>query len=96
MYLSTSGGNAGTLPDLVTAGLLDSRFAGGTVGGFNFSVTASGLDYTASATPASANSGRFAYFTLPDAVIRYSTATTGCGGPGGNCFPAGMSGLPVQ
>jgi len=95
-YLSTSGGNAGTLPDLVTAGLLDSRFAGGTVSGFNFSVTASGLDYTASATPASANSGRFAYFTLPDAVIRYSTATTGCGGPGGNCFPAGMSGLPVQ
>ena len=95
-YMSTSGGNAGTLADLVTAGLLDSRFTGGAVSGYNFVVTASGYDYTATATPVSANSGRFAYYTAPDAVIRYSTATTGCGGPGGNCFPTGMSGVPVQ
>jgi prepilin-type N-terminal cleavage/methylation domain-containing protein len=95
-FLSTSGGKFGTLADLVTAGLLDSRFAGASVSGYIFVVTASGADYTANATPASANSGRFAYFTLPDAVIRYSTATSGCGGPGGNCFPTGMSGQPVQ
>jgi prepilin-type N-terminal cleavage/methylation domain-containing protein len=95
-YSSTSGGKFGTLADLVTAGLLDSRFAGGSVSGYNFVVTASGLDYTATATPASANSGRFSYFAWPDAVVRYSTETSGCDGPGGNCFPAGMSGQPVQ
>ena len=96
IYMSTSSGKFGTLPDLVTAGLLDSRFAGGSVSGYNFVVTASGSDYTATAMPASTNSGRFAYFTSPDAVVRYSSATSGCGGPGGNCFPTGMSGVPVQ
>jgi type IV pilus assembly protein PilA len=95
-YLSSSRGNYATLPDLVAAGLLDSRFSGGTVSGYTFAVTASGLDYTATATPASANSGRFAYFTSPEAVIRYSVTTSGCGGPSGNCFPTGQSGLPVQ
>jgi prepilin-type N-terminal cleavage/methylation domain-containing protein len=95
-YLSSAAGNYGTLGDLVTAGLLDSRFAGGAVSGYSFSVVASGADYTASATPTSANSGRFAYLSAPDAVIRYSTATSGCGGTGGNCFPGAMSGQPVQ
>src|SRR5262245_61546136 len=95
-YLSTSSGKFGSLADLVTAGLLDSRFAGGPMSGYNFVVTASGSDYTATATPASANTGRFAYFTWPDAVVRYSSATSGCGGPSGNCFPPGMSGEPVQ
>jgi len=95
-YLSSSRGNFGALSDLVGAGLLDARFSGGPVTGYNFTVEASGADYTASAIPSSANSGRFAYFTLPDAVVRYSTATSGCGGPGGNCFPTGQSGLPVN
>jgi type IV pilus assembly protein PilA len=95
-YLSSGGGKYGTLGDLITAGLLDSRFSSAVVSGYSFALTASGGDYTASAGPASANSGRFAYFTLSDAVIRYSTATSGCGGPGGSCFPAGMSGQPVQ
>src|SRR5262245_57859164 len=94
-YLSTLR-NFGVLSDLVAEGLLDTRFAGGSVSGYNFSIAASGTDYTATATPASSNSGRFAYFTLPDAVVRYSTAATGCGGPGGVCYPAGMSGQPVQ
>jgi prepilin-type N-terminal cleavage/methylation domain-containing protein len=96
-YLSSNAGNYGSLPELVTAGLLDARFGGTTgVSGYSFSVTASGSDYTASATPTSANAGRWAYYSLPDAVVRYSTATSGCGGPGGNCFPTGMSGMPVQ
>jgi type IV pilus assembly protein PilA len=95
-YLSSGGGNFGTIGDLVSAGLLDTRFLGASVSGYNFTVTASGSDYTASATPASANSGRFAYYTGPDAVIRYSTATSGCGGTGGKCFPGSMSGQPVQ
>jgi prepilin-type N-terminal cleavage/methylation domain-containing protein len=95
-YLSSAGGKYGTIGDLVAAGLLDSRFSSSSVGGYTFTVTASGSDYTATATPTSANNGRYAYFSYPDAVIRYSTATSGCGSPGGQCFPAGMSGQPVQ
>ena len=95
-YLSSDGGQYGVLTDLVNAGLIDQRFSSGApVSGYNYSLTA-GVDYTATATPASANSGRWAYYTWPDAVVRYQTATSGCGGPGGNCFPAGMSDLPVQ
>jgi prepilin-type N-terminal cleavage/methylation domain-containing protein len=39
-------GNYGAISDLVTAGLIDSRF-GGTVAGYSFSIAASGSDYTA-------------------------------------------------
>ena len=94
-YLSSNGGNYGSIPELITAGLLGNRF-GTSVSGYVFAVTASGSDYTANATPTSANAGRYAYYSLPDAVVRYSTASTGCGGPGGNCFPTGMSDQPVQ
>src|SRR5437773_6315568 len=79
-YLSSNGGNYGSIPELITAGLLDGRFAT-SVSGYTFAVTASGTDYTASATPTSTNAGRFGYFSTPDAVVRYQTA------PGGNCVP---------
>jgi type IV pilus assembly protein PilA len=91
-YLSSAGGNYGSLPELITAGLLDSRF-GGAVSGYSFTVEATGADYTATATPTSTNSGRFGYYSLPDAVIRYQTTTSGTCNP---CFPAGQSGSPVQ
>ena len=94
-YLSSAGGNYGSIPELITAGLLDSRFAT-SVSGYTFAVQASSTDYTAFATPTSANAGRYAYYSTPDAVVRYQTATSGCGGTGGNCFPTGMSGQPVQ
>src|SRR5436190_1712653 len=94
-YLSSNGGNYGSIPELITAGLLDSRFATA-VSGYTFAVTASASDYTANATPVSANAGRYAYYSLPDAVVRYSSATTGCGGTGGVCYPTGMSDQPVQ
>ena len=93
-YLSSNQGSFGDVLALVSSGLLDNRFIG-SVSGYNFAVTASGSDYTASASPTSANAGRYAYYSGPDAVIRYSTATTGCGGPGGNCFPGSQSGAPV-
>ncbi|HLH30635.1 MAG TPA: prepilin-type N-terminal cleavage/methylation domain-containing protein [Terriglobia bacterium] len=93
-YLSSNQGAYGGIASLVTQGLLDNRF-NGSVSGYNFSVTASGSDYTATAQPTSANAGRYGYYSTPDAVIRYSTATSGCGGPGGNCFPANQSGAPV-
>ena len=91
-YLSSASGNFGTVTDLITAGLIDSRF-NGTVSGYSFTVTASGQDYTASALPTSVNSGRYGYYSLPDAVIYYqSSAVTNCN----PCFPNGQSGRPVQ
>src|SRR5256714_13002395 len=56
-YLSSNGGNYGSVPELITAGLLDTRFAR-SVSGYVFSVKASGTDYTATATPNSTHSGR--------------------------------------
>jgi type IV pilus assembly protein PilA len=91
-YLSSNGGNYGSIPELITAGLLDNRFAT-SVSGYTFSVTASGSDYTANATPTSTNAGRYGYFSTPDAVVRYQTATGATCNP---CFPTGQSGAPVQ
>jgi type IV pilus assembly protein PilA len=91
-YLSSAAGNYGSISDLIAAGLIDSRFTGA-VSGYSFTVTASGADYTANAFPTSANSGRFGYYALPDAVIRYApTAASNCV----PCFPNGQSGSPVQ
>src|SRR5215813_6658751 len=96
-YLSGSGGQYGALSNLVTAGLLDARFSTATLSGYQFVVTASLSDYTATATPTSTNSGRYGYFAWPDAVIRYQTATSGTCAP---CFPtvggSSMAGAPVQ
>jgi prepilin-type N-terminal cleavage/methylation domain-containing protein len=91
-YLSSNGGNYGSIPELITAGLLDNRFAT-SVSGYTFIVSASGSDYTATATPTSTNAGRFGYFSVPDAVVRYQTATSGTCNP---CYPSGQSGAPVQ
>src|SRR5438876_3965098 len=91
-YLSSNGGAYGSLPQLITQGLLDNRFAG-SVSGYNYTVTASTTDYTASATPTSTNAGRFGYYSTPDAVIRYQTVTTTSCTP---CYPTALSGAPVQ
>ena len=75
-YLSSSGGNYGDLNALVSAGLLDDTFIGTATrpkAGYIYSLTATGSDYTAFAEPASPNTGRFAYYSVPDAVVRYST-----------------------
>jgi prepilin-type N-terminal cleavage/methylation domain-containing protein len=86
-YLSSSGGNYGEIPDLITAGLLDTTF-NSVKAGYNFSVTAMGSDYTATATPASSNTGRYGYYSTPDAVVRYSTVSS--------LAPAGQAGNAVQ
>jgi prepilin-type N-terminal cleavage/methylation domain-containing protein len=86
-YLSSSGGNYGDIPALIAAGLLDGTFTG-TKAGYNFSVTASGPDYTATANPASTNTGRWGYYSTPDAVVRYSTDST--------LAPPGQAGNAVQ
>jgi type IV pilus assembly protein PilA len=92
-YLSSNQGSYGSLPMLITQGLLDARFAG-SVSGYNYDVQASSTDYTASATPTSTNAGRFGYYATPDAVIRYQTVTLAniCS----PCFPGSLSGAPVQ
>jgi type IV pilus assembly protein PilA len=86
-YLSSSGGNYGEIQDLIDAGLLDGTFTG-VKAGYNFSVDATGSDYTAEATPASPNTGRYGYYSTPDAVVRYSTTST--------LAPSGQAGNAVQ
>src|SRR6185369_15058347 len=91
-YLSSAGGNYGSIPELITSGLLDSRYAT-SLSGYVFTVTATGADYTATATPTSINAGRYGYFSLPDAVVRYQSQTSSTCNP---CFPTGQSGNPVN
>src|SRR5262245_4474793 len=77
-YAST-GGNYGTLADLVTAKLLDESFLNTVArpkAGYVYTIAATGYDYTVEANPSSANAGRYGYYSLPDAVVRYSTVTT--------------------
>jgi type IV pilus assembly protein PilA len=84
-YLSSAGGTYGTLTDLVTAGLLDSRFSSGNpVSGYNYGIDATIGDYTAASYPASPNAGRYGYYSGPDAVVRYGTLAI-CAN--GNCWP---------
>jgi len=85
-YLS-SRGNYGDIRTLIQAGFLDSRFMS-TVSGYDFTITVSGRRYTATATPASPNSGRYGYSVTTDGVVRYSTVPTQA--------PAGQAGNPVQ
>jgi type II secretory pathway pseudopilin PulG len=91
-YGSSEGGRYGTLPQLINAGLLDPRYTT-SVSGYDFSVTLSGSDYLATATPVSANTGRYGYMSTRDAVVRYQTESTSTCIP---CFPIGQAGGQVQ
>ena len=86
-YISSNSGSYGDIPSLITQGLLDARFIG-SMAGYNFTVTVSVGDYTATATAVSTNAGRFDYFTKPDYVIRYATDPQRA--------PTGLSGEPVR
>ena len=88
-YISTHQGSYGGMPELITAGLIDSRYTQGS-GGYNYNVNiaADFLDYTATATAQGVNSGRYDYYTRPDYIIRYSTDSTRA--------PSGLSGEPVR
>src|SRR5438876_12022761 len=57
-YLSSNQGSYGDIPSLITAGLLDGRFAT-SVSGYAFSRSEERCVGTASGTPSSTNQGRF-------------------------------------
>ena len=86
-YLSSSGGNYGSLAQLITAGLLDSGF-NNTKSGYNYSITQTSTDYTLFANPSSTNNGRYGYYSVPDGVVRYSTDST--------LAPTNLAGSPVN
>jgi hypothetical protein len=71
-YLSSHGGVYGAIPDLINDGLLDNRFAS-PISGFSFSIIAAGTNYVAASIPEAQNAGRYGYFSMPDAIIRFST-----------------------
>jgi hypothetical protein len=90
------------MTDLIAAQLLDDTFTR-TKAGYNFSITldAMGSGYTAEALPAvvaeshswfsskpSTNTRRYAYYSVPDAVVRYSKHAS--------LAPEGQSGRSVQ
>jgi type II secretory pathway pseudopilin PulG len=91
LYVSVSGGRFGNILQLITARMLDPRFAYDS--GYNFAVATSASSYTVTATPRSTGAGRYGYYSESDAVVRYQTAATAACIP---CFPDGKAGNPVQ
>ena len=71
-YRDARGTSYGDLDSLVDARLLDDSFRS-TKAGYNFTIVASGSAYTATATPATDNTGRYEYYVTTDSVVRYST-----------------------
>jgi len=60
------------------------------VSGYQFTIVldATNRDFTVTASPASANDGRYGYYITPDGTVRYSTVAT--------LAPAGAAGTPVS
>jgi type IV pilus assembly protein PilA len=92
-YLSSGGGTYGQILDMVTAGLIDDTFITTTraKAGYLYTMqfdTTTGQDYTLFANPASTNTGRYGYYSTPDATVRYSTDSTKA--------PSGLAGRSVQ
>ena len=82
-----------TIDDLIAERLLDTRFQTA-VSGYVFNIAASGGDYTATATPASTNDGKYGYIvTSDDNSPRYQVTKQSSCDP---CFPPNKGGLPVQ
>jgi hypothetical protein len=81
----------GTIPELISAGVLDARFES-SVSGYVYNVTVSDRDYTVTALPVSTKAGKYGYYSASDAVVRYARTVTKTCKP---CYPRGMSGEPV-
>ena len=89
-YLTSAAGNYGAIGDLITAGLIDTRFSNTTTGvsGYAFAITAASGNFTSTASAISTNNGRYAYYSGPDGVVRYTSTTT--------LAPTGQASQPVQ
>jgi hypothetical protein len=87
VYSSSARGNYANLQTLITGGLIDSRFAS-EVSGYQYSITISARDFTATAMPSSPNSGRYGYYVSSDGVVRYSRAP--------NLAPPSLAGEAVR
>ena len=75
-FASSRAGSYGTLTELGTEGLIDSRFTAGAVSGYTFAITSGFGTFSASGTPAG-TSGRYNYVSFEDGVVRYgATAPT--------------------
>jgi prepilin-type N-terminal cleavage/methylation domain-containing protein len=91
-YLSSGGGTYGTIANMIAAGLIDDTFdtsvraKAGYI--YMLELDATAQDYTIHANPASPNTGRYGYYSLPDAVVRYSSVA--------GYAPAGLEGKSVQ
>jgi prepilin-type N-terminal cleavage/methylation domain-containing protein len=79
-----------TMWDLVNAGLLDSGFTSGAVGGYTFSITMDSqrTTFTTDAKPATINTGRYSFYGTKDGVVHWSAKL--------NEAPAGKAGNPVE
>src|SRR5688572_3058889 len=84
-FLST--GKYGTLEELVDSRSLDESFLQ-TKAGYQFVIEAESDNYTAVATPATTNTGRYLYYITPEGVVRYSHEKNGA--------PPGKAGQPVR
>lgn len=91
-YLSGGAGSYGSLADLIAAKLIDDTFNTSTrpKQGYLWDLQLYDMNqgYTVFAVPASTNTGRYGYYSTPDAVVRYSTAAS--------IAPAGLAGKSVQ
>jgi hypothetical protein len=72
VFLSISGGRYGSIEEMIGAKLLDDSFRS-VKSGFNYSVTAAASGYAATAIPTNPAMGRYGFYAVPDAIVRYST-----------------------
>jgi hypothetical protein len=86
-YLATNGGKYGDIPALIAAGLLGSRFKEG-FSGYIYTVSAFEGDYIAAAVPQDPKAGRYAFYSTPDAVVRFASSES--------LAPPGWATMPVQ
>jgi type IV pilus assembly protein PilA len=91
-YLSSAAGSYGDMAGLIAEKLIDDTFDTTTrpKAGYLYTITlgSSNQDYTIDAIPAASNSGRYGYYSTPDAVVRYSTDPA--------LAPTGFAGKSVQ
>jgi type II secretory pathway pseudopilin PulG len=72
-YAATHDGNYGDLESLINAQLLDSNLTE-TVTGYRFDVVAAGGEFTATATPATPNTGRYLYYVTKEHEVLQTQA----------------------